>query len=550
MAPITRTCSAVLLALAACACASARQPERSALSNYVQARVADAEGDTAGALLAYQAALLAEPGNAVVAIRAFRQAVENGDRKLALRAAQQLEAANALPSDAMLLLVGDRLASGDLSGARTLADRMEADTSLSFLVPVIRAWIASAAREPDAAAQLDAARNSGLGLGLLAEQRAFVELMAGHREAGIALIKASMESDGRSGVTRLAGAAMLQRKGDTASALSLLDDSEQAFRIARAQIAAGKPLEGGVSSPVSGLAFFYARLASDLVRDRATLFAMTLGRYARFLDPRSPFIALAEGQALAANSLDDDAMASISAVGAESAYAPVAFESRVSLLERLGRGDEALALAQQGASTSSRAVDHVRVGDILTRIGRRQEAATAYQRAIEAPDQTGAPAPWGLWMLKGSALAQGDDWPAGQAALRKAAELGPDQPAILNYLGYSMLERRENLPEATRLISEASKLRPGDTAITDSLGWAYFLSGDYDKAVTALETASLAEPTEPTIGEHLGDAYWRVGRRIDARYTWRSALLSAEGDVATRLADKIDMGLTSANVAR
>lgn len=550
MAPITRTCSAVFLALAACACASARQPERSALSNYVQARVADAEGDTAGALVAYQAALLAEPGNAVIAIRAFRQAVENGDRKLALRAAQQLDVAGALPTDAMLLLVGDRLATGDLPGARALADRMEADNSLAFLVPVIRAWIASAAREPDAAGQLDAARNSGLGIGLLAEQRAFVELLAGHNEAGISLIKASMSADGRSGVTRLAGAAMLQRKGDKAAALELLDESEQAFRLARAQIAAGKPIGGGITSPVSGLAFFYARMASDLVRDRATLFALTLGRYARFLDPQSPFVALAEGQALAANGLDDDAMRAISAVGPDSAYAPVASESRISLLERLGQSEEALALAQQMAARSSRAVDAVRVGDILTRLGRRQEAATAYQRAIDAPDQSGAPAPWGLWMLKGSALAQGEDWQAALVALRKAAELGPDQPAILNYLGYSMLERREDLPEATRLIAKASALRPGDTAITDSLGWAYFLAGDYEKAVTALETASLAEPTEPTIGEHLGDAYWRSGRRIDARYTWRSALLSAEGDVAKRLADKIDIGLTSTNMAR
>lgn len=550
MAPITRICSGVLLALAACACASARQPARSALSNYVQARVADAEGDMVGALSAYQAALLAEPGNAVIAIRAFRQAVENGDRKLALQAAQQLEKADALPSDAMLLLVGDRLAMGDLPGARSLADRLEADNSLVFLVPVLRAWIASAAREGDAATQLDAARNSGLGVALLSEQRAFIELLAGHKDAGVTLIKASMSSDGRSGVTRLAAAAMLQRKGDKAAALDLLDESEQAFRIARAQINAGKQLSGGVTSPVSGLAFFYARLASDLARERATLFALTLGRYARFLDPNSPFVALAEGQALAANGLDDRAMTSISSVSAQSAYAPIAFESRVSLLERLGRGEEALTLAQQMAAGSSRAVDQVRVGDILTRLGRRQEAANAYQRAIDASDQSGAPAPWGLWMLKGSALGQDNDWPAAQVALRKAAELGPDQPAILNYLGYSMLERRENIAEATRLIARASALRPDDTAITDSLGWAYFLAGDYGKAVTALEAASLAEPTEPTIGEHLGDAYWRTGRRIEARYTWRSALLSADGDVAKRLADKIDIGLTSANMAR
>jgi Flp pilus assembly protein TadD len=192
----------------------------------------------------------------------------------------------------------------------------------------------------------------------------------------------------------------------------------------------------------------------------------------------------------------------------------------------------------------------VRLGDLLGRLNRRSEAAAAYQHAIDAPDQSGAPALWGLYMLKGGALAQQGDWEAGRAALRKALELGPDQPAALNFLGYSMLERRENIPEALRLVAKASAIRPDDVAITDSLGWAYFLSGDYEKAVSTLEMAVDLEPIEPTIGEHLGDAYWRAGRRVDARYTWRAALLLAEGSDVARLENKIDTGLTDTNMAR
>lgn len=550
MAPITRTCSALALALLACAPAAARKPERSALDLYMQARVADAAGSGDVALRAYTAALLAEPGNAVVATRALRQAIENGDRKLAFQAARQLDGNGTLPADVPLLLLGDRLASGDIAGARAEADKLEADGNLGFLVPILRGWIAIAARQADAGSEFETARQSGLGIGFVNQQRALAELSGGRRDIGVALIKSIEPVTGRPSLAHLLGAATLQRRGQTATALDLLEGSDETVALAREQLAAGTPIGGAVDTPVRGVAFFYASLASDLVRDRAGAFALTLARYAQFLDPQSPFVALSTAQSLAATGMDAQALDVLTDIRKDSAYGPLAEESRLALLERLGRGDEAVALATRIASGSTHATDHVRLGDLLARLNRRNEAAVSYQHAIDAPDQSGAPASWGLHMLKGSALAQHGDWDGGRAALRKAAELAPDQPTVLNFLGYSMLERREDVPEALRLIAKASALRPDDTAITDSLGWAYFLSGDYDKAVTTLERAVDLEPVEPTISEHLGDAYWKAGRKVDARYTWRAALLLAEGADAVRLEDKIDMGLTSKNAAR
>lgn len=550
MAPITRTCSALALALIACSPGLARQPERSALDLYMQARVADATGAGDVALQSYSAALLAEPGNAVIANRALRQAIENGERKVALQAARQLEAAGTLPADVPLLLLGERLQAGDIAGARAQADRIEADGNLAFLVPILRGWIAIAARQPNPIAEFDAARKSGVGIGFANQQRALAELAGGNVDSGIALIESIVQGDGRPGLARLLGAATLQRKGQKAAALDLLEGSDPTFALAREQLSAGKMIGGAVDTPTRGIAFFYASLASDLVRDRAAAFALTLARYAQFLDPQSPFVALSSAQALAANGLDEEALAALEIVRSGTAFAPLADESRLALYERLGRGEDAVSLATTLADGSTRATDHVRLGDLLARLNRRDEAAAAYQRAIDAPDQAGAPAPWGLWMLKGSALAQHGDWEKGRPALQKAVELGPDQPTALNYLGYSMLERRENIPEALRLIAKASTLRPGDTAITDSLGWAYFLSGDYEKAVATLEKAVDQEPVEATISEHLGDAYWRAGRKVDARYTWRAALLLAEEKDAARLEDKIDMGLTDKNMAR
>jgi len=516
----------------------------------MQARLAEGSGAGDVALQSYSAALLEEPGNAVIANRALRQAIESGERKLAIEAARKLEATGEMPADLPLLLVGDRLQAGDVAGARAQADRLESDSNLGFLVPVLRGWIGLAARQPDALREFDAARRSGLGIGFVDQQRAIAELSGSNPDAGIALLKSIVAEDGRTGVVRIIGAATLQRQGQKAAALDLLEGSEQTLALAREQLAAGKPIGGAVDTPTRGVAFFYASLASDMVHNKAPSFALTLARYAQFLDPQSPFVALSTAQSLAANGLDADALATLKSIRPGTTFMALADDSRLALLERLGRGDDAVALAASLATGSTRAVDHMRLGDLLGRLNRRSEAAAAYQQAIDAPDHTGAPALWGLYLLKGGALAQHGDWEEGRAALHKALELGPDQPSALNFLGYSMLERRENIPGALRLIAKASALRPDSIAITDSLGWAYFLSGDYEKAVSTLERAVDLEPVEPTIGEHLGDAYWRAGRKVDARYTWRAALLLAEGYEASRLADKIDMGLTDKNMAR
>ena len=128
--------------------------------------------------------------------------------------------------------------------------------------------------------------------------------------------------------------------------------------------------------------------------------------------------------------------------------------------------------------------------------------------------------------------------------------MAPQQPAVLNYLGYAQLERRENVAEALRLVAEAHRLAPENASITDSLGWAYYLTGDLPRAIELLETAARGEPADSTINEHLGDAYYRAGRRIEARFAWKAALVYAEGAEAERLRAKIDTGLTPQLAAR
>ena len=137
------------------------------------------------------------------------------------------------------------------------------------------------------------------------------------------------------------------------------------------------------------------------------------------------------------------------------------------------------------------------------------------------------------------------DWPGAKAKAQRALALAPHEAAILNFLGYSEIEHNEDVAGASAMIAQASKLAPDDPAITDSLGWSWYLRGDLAHAIPLLERAAQNAPAEADINEHLGDAYWKAQRRLDARYAWRAALVTADPAEATRIKAKIDNGPTA-----
>src|SRR5690606_16124011 len=155
------------------------------------------------------------------------------------------------------------------------------------------------------------------------------------------------------------------------------------------------------------------------------------------------------------------------------------------------------------------------------------------------------PGQWVLYYTRGIAHERTKDWPAAEADFRKALELRPDQPAVLNYLGYSYLERKENYDEALAMIEKAVAERPDDGAIVDSLGWALYRLGRYEEAVGHLEKAVELMPVDSVVNDHLGDIYWAVGRTREAEFQWKRAL-SFEPDTeeeATRIRRKLEVGL-------
>jgi len=177
--------------------------------------------------------------------------------------------------------------------------------------------------------------------------------------------------------------------------------------------------------------------------------------------------------------------------------------------------------------------------------GRKQfaECADTYGKAVDTvpnPDKSN----WVMFYFRGICYERSHQWPKAEADMKKALELFPDQPLVLNYLGYSWVDHGIHLDEGMDMIRKAVEQRPDDGYIVDSLGWAYFRTGNYDEAVKNLERAVELKPDDPTINDHLGDAYWRVGRTLEAHFQWAQAKdFKPDDDELAKIEDKLKNGL-------
>ncbi len=182
-------------------------------------------------------------------------------------------------------------------------------------------------------------------------------------------------------------------------------------------------------------------------------------------------------------------------------------------------------------------------GGVLRAHKKFAECADVYSKGIKLigkPEKSN----WVLFYFRGMCYERSHQWPKAEADLKKALELFPDQPQVLNYLGYSWIDQGTNLDEGMAMIKKAVQAKPDDGYIVDSLGWAYFKLGQYDDAAKNLERAIELKPQDPTINDHLGDAYWRVGRKLEARFQWAHARdLKPEPEDLPKIEAKLKEGL-------
>jgi tetratricopeptide (TPR) repeat protein len=516
------------------------------LSAWAKARAADTMGASGKAAEGYAAALALSPDNEVLAARALSQGMAAGDINLAIRAARILEAKGKLAPDARLLLLSDALKRKDWKRAGVYVDQIQKDEIFAFMAPVLRAWLAHGSGKGDPLAILETAKADQLAADYAAEHRPLLLIAEGKEEQGLQELQPVLATAGnRATRLRLAAAAALGRR-DRKAAFALLDASGEPGAAARRLLERGKRIPGAIDGASAGVAEFLIRVAVDLQTQEVAELALTYARLAALLAPESSETWLVASGLLASQERYDEAIALLANIPADDPFYGIVPDRRIRLLAESGRKDAALAEAKAATEAPAAAVaDWARLGDLYSGDQRHEEAAAAYGRAIELAKAESSTQPtWTLWLLRGGALEEAGKWPEAKVALEMAHKLAPNQPLVLNYLGYSQLERRENVEEAMRLVAEASRLQPDSPEITDSLGWAHFLRGNVSGAIPLLERAAAARPGDVEINEHLGDALYTAGRRFEARYAWKAALLNAEGANTERLKAKIEAGLT------
>ena len=213
-------------------------------------------------------------------------------------------------------------------------------------------------------------------------------------------------------------------------------------------------------------------------------------------------------------------------------------------LNSLERSDEAKTILEALAKKEPKDIRPLEaLGNIARTRKNYAEAVSYFSRAIALvpkPDQRH----WGYFYARGTAYERMKNWPAAEIDLKKALQIAPEQPLILNYLGYSWIDQGRNMKEGVKLIEKAVQLKPDDGYIVDSLGWAHYKQGNFKDAVKYLERAVEIKPEDPTLNDHLGDAFWQVGREREAKFQWGQALsLNPEPEDVEKIKTKFENGL-------
>lgn len=523
---------------------------------YLAARQADQRGDVDAAARYFLRALQHDPENRALLEGAVAALVSAGRVDEAGSVADRLAALDPGHRIVALIRAAQAFARDDFAAARALlAERPEAFHPL--MLKLLDGWAAHGAGDAAAAR----AAFEGVGdrpvLRLFGQYHLGLMLMLDGDAAGALAAFETAQAAVTAPTTRLSAAhgGALEALGrgpeaiavyEAALAASRFGDPAMEAAIARAarQGAAGEAAPLVVNSAREGAAEALFGLAGALAGDAGGRVALIHARLATHLRP-----ALTAAQLLVAELMDADgqselALAAYAAVPGDDPLWMRAQIRRAAALEALDRGDAAVeALRALAAQAPGAAEAQVALADLLRRREAYGEAAEIYGRAIDLGAAAGRE-DWTLFYQRGIAHERAGAWDAAEADFRRALALSPDQPLVLNYLGYSWVDMGRNLDEALEMIRKAVEQRPDDGYITDSLGWAHYRLGDFDEAVAWLEKAVALAPVDPVINDHLGDALWRVGRRLEAEFQWKRARsFDPEPKDLARIRRKLAVGL-------
>jgi tetratricopeptide (TPR) repeat protein len=537
---------------------SAQFPTKSDLKSlttsgsYLAARHASVERDASSAAAFYRSALRSDPKNNELLDRAFISSLADGDIDEAVKLADRILTIDKSNRVARLV-VGVR----DLKQKKYAAAQININQSIrgpitDLVATLLSGWASYGAGDiKTAVANIDKLTGpewypifKDLHSGMI------LELAGKEKDAGARLERAYKLDDSMLRVAD-AYARWLSRGKDPAAATAIYAAFDK--KLARHPLVqeglrdtkAGKKLTPLVDTPQSGAAEALYGIGATLTRRGGEDLALVYLQLSLYLAPNHPLALLSLADLY--ESVKKPPMA-IKVYERMPANSPLKRNAQIQLatnLDSADRSDEAIKILKGVTAEDPKDIEAIMaLGNIERGRKRFADCAQTYSQAIDVMPASAEKGAWVTYYYRGICFERSKQWSKAETDMRKALELQPEQPHVLNYLGYSWIDQGINLDEGMKMIKRAVEQRPDDGYIVDSLGWAYYRIGNFEDAVKNLERAIDLKPEDPTINDHLGDAYWRVGRVLEAKFQWAHARdLKPEPEELPKIEAKIENGL-------
>jgi tetratricopeptide (TPR) repeat protein len=518
--------------------------------NYLSALIASADRDTDAAEIYYREALRADPRNADLLERAFTAALSNGDEPSANTLGERLLTRDPGNSLARLAIAVHDIDQGQFAAARAHLAAGEPSRAKDVTTALLTAWCYAGQSDLHRALDaLDRIRDRSV-LAFRDYHAGLIADLLGNPAEARRRLKSAYDDDKNSLRFADAYARALAAQGDLAGASKIYEDFSAVIPHhplidrALADLKGNQALDPLVHNAKEGAAEALYGLGSAGSRQGDELPALVYLRLSLYLRPSNDLTAVTLASLFEQLKQGDQVIAAYQMVPASSPL-KLGADIQIALeLDNMGKTDEAMQRLTEIVAARPHDVEALSSLAELQRSAKKYvEAATTYDKAIAAlgiPQRDN----WTLFYFRGICYERAKQWPKAEADFKKALDLNPDQPLVLNYLGYSWVDQGLNLEEAFKMLRRAVELRPNDGYIVDSLGWAHFKLGQYAEAAQTLERAINLKPADPVLNDHLGDAYWRVDRRIEARFQWNHARdMGPEPEDLPAILKKIEVGL-------
>jgi tetratricopeptide (TPR) repeat protein len=521
------------------------------LSTFAVAKYAGLTEDPLKSAQNYARLLSSVSDDPWVAEQAIFSVMRVGEIERAVKLAKQLPEETIVQTELpRLLLAVDAIKRGDNDDAFSYLTTPWSSVYHAMLARSLAAW-ALLEEDSDTAISLQSQAGGTEGLYALIGQtlRAIMKASIGDEAGAREDLEFLWSVDARLAMGVEAEARLLALAGETETALTRLSVFREEVGRHPALLALADEIEASAVAPFpeytaaqgTALSFYLAtapQTSQALGDTPAVYFAMAV-----YLDPD-----LHVAKTLWADTLDNadrrpEAIEILQSIPESSIHHTSAQGQLAWALRREGQDMEALKVARKTLIQTDNRNIRIQLADLLQSLGRDGEAEATFTEVIDADEAAGR-YDWRIYFARGGARERLGEWPPAENDLKTAMTLNPNDPTIMNYLGYSWIDRGINLQDGLDLIEQALRLAPNNGAITDSLGWAHYKMGNYERAIFYLERAASLEPDLAEVLDHLGDAYWQVGRFKEAGFQWERALKYATDDEEIRrLRKKLDGGI-------